>query len=435
MSVADTVQDSLSQIEEILREGIGLNPSTVGRSLVQRAAQRRTQKCGIDGLDAYADRLSRDSRELQALVEEVVVPETYFFREPDGIRDVARRARNMIAEPGTAAPLRILSVPCSTGEEPYSIAMALLDEGVSHESVAIDAIDVSVDAVRRAREGLFRSGSFRGESGAWREYFRETPRGSELDDSVRAFVSVDHGNLMSASFQPPCDRYDVIFCRNLLIYFDETAQARALGALARLLARDGVLVVGAADTFAVRRAGFAPLPGSERSFLFQLRRSPERGGSSAVVPSERPRSRQHPRESPLSTRPKRTCPAVAPRARTVMSPAADSLNGDAESAFDDLARLANEGRLAEVLTRGERALRDGAASAKLLALMGTTYAAVENGDRAEACYRQALFLEPTNEDALLHLAFLLDARGSGALGDRLRARARRAFSFRAVAAQ
>jgi chemotaxis protein methyltransferase WspC len=83
---------------------------------------------------------------------------------------------------------------------------------------------------------------------------------------------------------------------------------------------------------------------------------------------------------------------------------------------------------------GERASRHGAVSAELLSLIGTLHAATPNLERAEACYRKALFLEPTNEDALLHLALLLEQRGEVALAVKLRSRARRALSFHALVA-
>ena len=428
MSAVSSLPDALSRIEELLREEIGLDPATVGRSLIQRAAQRRMRALAVADLDRYAGLLANGTQELQELVEEVVVPETYFFREPDAIRDVVRRIAEGAPSHGAHAELRILSVPCSTGEEPYSIAMSLLSHGISSDRVRIDAVDVSLEAVRRAREAVFRGGSFRGEQGAWLEYFSETARGRELLPAVRAFVSVEHGNLMSASFQPPSERYDVIFCRNLLIYFDEHTQARALGALTRLLSTNGVLVVGAADTFAVRRAGFEPLKGAERSFLFQLRG--ETAPDARSVPAAQSASAPPVRARARAIRPI-TPRATLPLRRPAPSPVPSALEREsAHSAYDEIARLANEGRLAEVLARGERALHDGAATAPLLALMGTTYAAVENENRAEECYRQALFLDPANEDALLHLALLLDERCAGALGNRLRARARRGLSFR-----
>jgi chemotaxis protein methyltransferase WspC len=102
------------------------------------------------------------------------------------------------------------------------------------------------------------------------------------------------------------------------------------------------------------------------------------------------------------------------------------------SMMADVVRLANEGRMAAAIEIGERASRDGVVSAELLSLIGTLHAATPNLDRAEACYRKALFLEPTNEDALLHLALLLEQRGEVALAIKLRSRARRALSFHTI---
>jgi chemotaxis protein methyltransferase WspC len=424
---------STHEIERILMTEIGLDVSTVGSSLVERAVQRRLDKLGITSMGRYATMLSESEEELQELVEEVVVPETYFFREPDAIVDVVARAIGSASPHSESAPLRILSVPCSTGEEPYSIAMALLSGGLAPGAIAIDAMDISVGAVRRAREATYRGGSFRGDMGAWRRFFTESPRGSVVDDVVRSCVRVSHGNLMSAAFEPPQAQYDVIFCRNLLIYFDTNAQARGLATLASLLAPDGVLVVGAADSFAARRAGFAPSRGYERSFLFRV----QDDAAASAAPSV---SKVQPRARSL---PKRITPVrvLHAPARVVALPRADAkpplLDARPEFAakrtLADVARLADEGRLAEALSVGESALRDGIVTAALLSLMGTTHAAIPDLESAESCYRRALFLEPDNEDALLHLALLLEKRGESVLAARYRARARRALDLAARA--
>jgi chemotaxis protein methyltransferase WspC len=263
--------------------------------------------------------------------------------------------------------------------------------------------------------------------GAWRDFFRETPRGSVIDDAVRSCVRVAHGNLMSAAFQPSQAQYDVIFCRNLLIYFDTNAQAHALAKLASLLAPGGVLVVGAADSFAARRAGFTPARGYERSFLFRV----EDDAPACAAP--RP-TRARPRALALATRPAKVrvlhAPArVAAPPRVEAKPASIDTRRDIAPtrALAEVARLADEGRLAEALSVGESALRDGYVSAALLSLMGTTHAALPDLESAESCYRRALFLEPDNEDALLHLALLLEKRGENALASRYRMRARRAL--------
>jgi chemotaxis protein methyltransferase WspC len=90
-----------------------------------------------------------------------------------------------------------------------------------------------------------------------------------------------------------------------------------------------------------------------------------------------------------------------------------------------MTRLANAGRLAQAVQLGEAALDGGEASAELLALLGTTYAALADAPRAESCYRRALYLDPSHADALLHLALILEGRGDGGGASRLRARARR----------
>lgn len=424
-----------TEIERILMAEIGLDVSTVGRSLVERAVQRRMEKLSVTAIQRYAAMLSESEAELQELVEEVVVPETYFFREPDAIVDVVGCAITRTSPYTDDSPLRILSVPCSTGEEPYSIAMALLSSGLAPSAIAIDAMDVSLGAVRRAREGVYRGGSFRGDMGAWKQFFNETPRGSAIDEVVRSCVRVEHGNLMSPAFQPPQGQYDVIFCRNLLIYFDTNAQTRALAKLATLLAPDGVLVVGAADSFAARRAGFAPSRGYERSFLFRAQ------GESLDLEAL-PASRIRPRTRTL---PKRPTPVreLRPLVRMVVPPRAETKppvldarpDFAAKRALADVARLADEGRLAEALSVGESALREGNVTAALLSLMGTTHAALPDLESAESCYRRALFLEPDNEDALLHLALLLEKRGEIALATRYRTRAKRALNFSARSAQ
>ena len=434
MSDALEISSAATAIETLLREEIGLDATTVGGTLVQRAVHRRMKKCGVTVIAAYLEMLSGSGQELQELVEEVVVPETYFFREPDGISDIARRALARHQRSNEGAPLRVLSVPCSTGEEPYSIAMALLAAGLPPEAVAIDGIDVSFEAVRRARDGIYHGGSFRGDAEAWMGNFIESSGSWELRSSVRSLVRFAHGNLISSSFEPPCEQYDVIFCRNLLIYFDADAQARALSRLETLLAPDGVLVVGAADSFAARRSGFEPAPGHERSFLFR-----RQGSASAIgVTSAGPDSARRIIRSARPAKRRAIQPSVrrvsTPRATTESIPADTRGRVGTSALFTDVARLANEGQLDAALRVAEVAVRDGLVSAELFSLMGTTHAAIPNLERAEACYRSALFLDPDNEEALLHLALLLEKRGELVLATSFRTRARRALSFRVVVA-
>ena len=199
-----------AEIEQVLREEIGLDASTVGSSLIERAAQRRMVRRGIRAADEYTNLLMNDAQELQALIEEVVVPETYFFREPDAIADVTRRALEAHIQQSDTN-LHVLSVPCSSGEEPYSIALSLREAGLPASSISIDAMDVCLEAGRRAEEGVYRTGSFRGDFAAWKKYFLETTCGRRVEDELRSTVRVAHGNLLSLRIKPPREKYDVIF--------------------------------------------------------------------------------------------------------------------------------------------------------------------------------------------------------------------------------
>ena len=423
--LASVAVNTMSGIERMLYDRIGLDPTTVGSSLVERAVQRRMSHCRVHDPAAYAARLAVDAQEILELVEEVVIPETYFFREPEGLDAVAQRAATGDERATAESPLRVLSAPCSTGEEPYSIAMTLLAAGVSPEAIAIDAVDVSREAVARARAAVYRGGSFRSTADHWHRFFHTVPAGQLVNVDVRRLVHFEQSNMLDSGFCTPHEAYDVIFCRNLLIYFDPATQARVLAVLTSLLIPDGIIVVGAADTFAVRRAGFVPVAGAERAFLFRHEVAP-----TALVHEAPPRTRGVKMRPAIAARAVRPAAAKRPAVPNTTKIVVPSLPVpvSADHIVADISRLAGAGRLADAIRIGESALAAFDSDAELLAIMGTTYAAFDDAERAETCYRRALYLDPSHTEALLHLALLLDARGDGRAGDRLRARARRHVS-------
>jgi chemotaxis protein methyltransferase WspC len=235
-----------SGFERLLKETIGLDAAVIGSSAIDRAVAERQQACRLPAADAYWDHLRASESELQELIDAVIVPETWFFRDREAF---AALAGPVVRSWSTERVLRLLSVPCSTGEEPYSIAMALLDAGLAPARFHIDAVDVSERALAKARRAVFGRSSFRGESLAFRDrYFDEDGNGWRLAPHVCAQVTFQQSNLLDAAFLRDAEPYDVIFCRNLLIYFDRPTQDRATAVLARLLAPDGFLFVGPSET-------------------------------------------------------------------------------------------------------------------------------------------------------------------------------------------
>ncbi len=161
--------DDQKKIEELLGRRIGLDPAVMGPHLILRAARRRMAELGVHELRDYAARVVDSEVEQQALIEEVIVPESWFFRDERPFRWLADHVRaGWIAAPWRP-PLRALSLPCAGGQEPYSIAITLRDAGLPARRFGIDAVDVSARMLEIARRGVYSANAFRGLSGGGSE--------------------------------------------------------------------------------------------------------------------------------------------------------------------------------------------------------------------------------------------------------------------------
>jgi chemotaxis protein methyltransferase WspC len=243
---------NLAPILTAVQERTGLDPSTLGTHAVQAAVGERLRALGLTEPE-YATRIGGDAAEFSRLVSDVIVPETWLFRGGEVFGYLAEQAR---AAP-LGRPFRALSLPCSTGEEPYSLAIALAEAGVPASRCAIDGVDLSPRAVEAARAGVYSDLSFRQTSAELRRrYFRPLPRGGEIDPEIRARVRFQVGNLLDRAVLLWEKPYDLVFCRNLFIYFTPEARRRGLDTLARLVAPGGLLVVGHAEALPATETRF-----------------------------------------------------------------------------------------------------------------------------------------------------------------------------------
>jgi chemotaxis protein methyltransferase WspC len=387
----------LAKIEQLLTQAIGLDPSTIGRAATERAVHKRLAACGTDNLQDYWNRVRGSAAELQSLIEAVVVPESWFFREAAAFESLARFASARYRMLPAGRNLRFLSVPCSTGEEPYSIAVTLLQAGIPATAFRVDAIDVSNRALQKAQQGVYSRNSFRGPQAAGHaRYFEQVGANLRIADRVRDLVTFRQGNLLDPTTLPQPAAYDAIFCRNVLIYFDNAAQDRAVALLSRALAVDGALYVGSAETVVVRsrtvathRAGARKVPG----------------------PAPRPRA--------AATVQVTVKPIAAPLEPQLMSVAPDVTLDEAE-------RLADGSQFTEALDLCKRHLRQHGPSVRGLYLIGLVRDALGDDREAAEYYRKVLYLDPRHEEALVHLALLLEHDGQQDEAERLRARAVRA---------
>ena len=397
-------------VESLLKKHMGLNISSIGQTALQNAINRRMRAVGCVRADDYLAKLGASVLELNELINEVAVNETWFFRDRQPFRAMMEfaitwRQRN----PGEI--LRVLSIPCATGEEPYSIAISLLEDGWSPQDFQIDAVDISSRSIEKAERAQYSNHSFRGLSDDFRRrYFTPSDGGHVLSPRISRLVQFRKGNLIA--MRPALnarETYQVIFCRNLLIYLDKASQEKAIGVLDNLLAPDGLLVVGHAEPGILSGSIFSALP-RKKAFAF-VRKKPAPVARPAVVA---------PLPSPAAMPP----PAPAAPAARPAGPVRDALLPPLAGA-EDLLRLNLPEQAARLC---EDFLRDHGPNAMAYRLLGLI--AAEKGEAEEAIrlLRRSIYLDPDNLPAMTALRDLLQQIGDTAGRESIQGRIERVRS-------
>ena len=404
---------------DFLKETIGLDVTSVGPAIIERAVRQRSIVAQAVSADEYWRTLLGSRDEQQALIEAVIVPETWFFRYPESFVTLAKLASKRLAKINNLRALRILSLPCSTGEEPYSIAMALLDAGLKPHQFKVDGLDVSPLSVEKARRALYGKNSFRGDDIAFRDrHFIAEGESYRLDQRVLEQVRLRVGNLLDPALlagEPP---FDFVFCRNLLIYFDQPTQKQVFEVLKCLTHVDGVLFIGPAEGSLLGRLGMRSI-GIPQSFAFSRQGTADPDPLPVFVPAPLPvpQPLRNPPPAPVRSRP--FAQVAPPR----LAPA--NSGSDTAALLANIAVLADEGKSAEARAACESYLRSHEPVAQVFYWLGLLSDVAGNTLEAQGFYRKALYLEPQHPEALMHLAGLLQAQGDAMGARRLQERAAR----------
>ncbi|ANB03074.1 CheR family methyltransferase [Ectothiorhodospira sp. BSL-9] len=231
--------------------GISLNPGK--RDMVYSRVARRLRQAGLNSFEAYLDRLEVDAEEWQHFVNSLTTNLTSFFREAHHFPVLSEHATRMHGS--HRRTLRIWSAGCSTGEEPFSIAMTLIDTfGSWTPPVKILATDLDTQVVRHAAEGIYPMERIEKMPQNDVKRFFLRGKGSRegmvrVRPQVRELVTFESLNLLGPSW-PLKEPFDAIFCRNVLIYFDKPTQYRLLSRFHPLLHPEGLLFVGHSESLA-----------------------------------------------------------------------------------------------------------------------------------------------------------------------------------------
>jgi chemotaxis protein methyltransferase CheR len=226
----------LQEVARILARATGLSLASGLIRTLHNSLQAAAQELGLTPMELARKVIAADPEGVATLIEHAVVNETYFFRHPEQVAALAR----LLAP--KAGGLRIWSAGCATGEEPYTVAMALLEAGRPGREDRIVATDVSERALAAARAGFYQPWALRRmPAGAEHPHFQSSGA-LRVADPVRALVEFRRQNLI-ADPPPPGGPFDAVLCRNVLIYFEPPTAAEILYRLVASLAPGGYLVL------------------------------------------------------------------------------------------------------------------------------------------------------------------------------------------------
>lgn len=200
--------------------------------------------------------------ELCEIIERITTNETYFFREEFQLKDFIEDLAPEFLEEERKEPVRIWSAGCSSGEEPYSIVMLLKEAGFFAESsFEVLGADISQQVIEKAREGVYRENAFRQTTPAMLDkYFTPVSGRYQLIDGVRDAVQFKQVNLMEAGELEDMPRVDIVFCRNVMIYFSQNSRRHLLNTFYDKLNPGGYLLLGHSETLPQATTRFEYIP-------------------------------------------------------------------------------------------------------------------------------------------------------------------------------
>lgn len=274
----------LLPFKALIKQHCGLLFEGTGEKLLLDGLRKRIAETGADNALIYYSMLRGNDHEFQELVSLLTINETYFYREPEQLQLLVDcLIPRILSRKQDTSPVRILSAGCSTGEEPYSIAMILREKygETAAQIFRLEGGDIDMCALNKARAACYSEFSFRSLAPELRErYFVRHGKGEwNAKAELRRQVHFHHLNLLDENYQNTSRDYDIIFFRNVSIYFDMPTRRLIQQHLASLLKDKGCLIIGTAETLA-NNLGVLPLV--EEGGLFYFTNQPVASASRHV---------------------------------------------------------------------------------------------------------------------------------------------------------
>ncbi|GAB4373598.1 MAG: protein-glutamate O-methyltransferase CheR [Calditrichia bacterium] len=254
----EILQQTFEVFRDLIYNKSGIYLSDKNKKIFENRIQKRLHQLKIDTYEDYLSQIIQgrtNNDEVNYLVDTITVKETLFFRNMSQLRAFEKVVfpeilKNKLNVEGGS--IRILSAGCSSGEEPYTIAIILHDKfqkEMNTVNLEIVGMDISEQILNEARQGIFSAHALQEVDSYFREkYFSRVDNGYHLSEDIVKMVKFQIGNLMDEGNLHLLGNFDIIFCRNVLIYFDRNSKARALNSLSNLLNPGGFLFVGRSES-------------------------------------------------------------------------------------------------------------------------------------------------------------------------------------------
>ncbi|HSN92947.1 MAG TPA: CheR family methyltransferase [Anaeromyxobacteraceae bacterium] len=418
--------EQLAELAVLLKERVGLHIRPDGHSALRLAVSARLDELNGRVPDA-GDYLSLlrsgdGDEELRLLLPLVTVGKTSFFRDERQFGALQALLPELLARPqGGGRRVAIWSAGCATGEEPYSIAMSAAEAGATPERIEILATDVNPEAVATAARGSFDARRVRDvPKDLVDRYFDHEGERYRIRAGLRRLIAaIRPHNLVASAFPRPAEGgWDVIFCRNVIIYFDTPTTQQVLAHFHAALAPGGYLFLGYSESLFRLFDGFE-LTEVAGAFLYRRPEAPVRAGVPAgPIPTPRPGSLpaahpppvhhlEMPRLAPA--RAKEAGPGAA--ARPAPPPPAESPPLAPQEYLDGAIALFADGRFGAARELLERLLEKGGEDLAVRLTLANLYGILRQPDRARGSYQAALALEPLSAEA--HLFYGIHLLSSG----------------------
>jgi len=393
----------------MIKAKIGLDSNTIGHNTIDKIILQRMHLCDIFEFKDYLQLIKHSQKELNELLEISVIPETWFFRDIKPYEFIHQHIQQALLN-NQSTHFKILSIPCSTGEEPYSLAMYLLEKGINPTAFSIDAVDVSQRAIQLAEKADYGENSFRGKHyHLYKEkYFSYANDRHIINSNIRDRIKFYPLNILH---KPKSTQhlFDFILCRNLLIYFDADTKLIVYKNLSTLLKDSGYLFVGHSE-FGSVPGGIFYNSGFKNAFALikSSLKLPEKSTNTHNIKLKKNPS-------------KKTNFNNLIRKKTI------HIENKNNQLLDKAMQLANTLKFNEAEKTCRLHIKNQGEDADALYFLGLILDSQKKYQEAETYYRKSIYLNPKHYDALINLSLILEKNGDLKNSDLLKKRAEKSF--------